>query len=53
MELWAVAGFINILIYLALIIFAIYVALTVLKLMKQKNEYLKDIRNEMKKMNDN
>jgi len=35
-------GLISILVYLGIIVFIIYVALTILKLMKQKNEYLKD-----------
>ncbi|WP_181161981.1 MULTISPECIES: hypothetical protein [Bacillaceae] len=44
-------GLISILVYLGIIVFIIYVALTILKLMKQKNEYLKDIRDEIKKNN--
>ncbi|WP_175354221.1 MULTISPECIES: hypothetical protein [unclassified Bacillus (in: firmicutes)] len=44
-------GLISILVYLGIIVFIIYVALTILKLMKQKNEYLKDIRDEIKKSN--
>lgn len=36
-------------IYLGGIIFSVYIALTILKLMKQKNEYLKEIRDELKK----
>ena len=44
-------GLISILVYLGIIVFIIYVALTILKLMKQKNEYLKEIRDEIKKSN--
>lgn len=44
-------GLISILVYLGIIVFIIYVALSILKLMKQKNEYLKDIRDEIKKNN--
>jgi hypothetical protein len=44
-------GLISILVYLGIIVFIIYAAITILKLMKQKNEYLKDIRDEIKKSN--
>jgi heme exporter protein D len=44
-------GFFGFLISIAVPIFFIYVAITIMKLMKQKNEYLKDIRNELKKNN--
>lgn len=37
------------LIFFGIIFFAIYVVITILKLMKQKNEYLKEIRDELKK----
>ncbi len=51
MEMLAFLGIIPILIYLGILIFAIYVAITILKLMKQKNEYLKEIRDEIRKNN--
>lgn len=40
---------IPILIYLGIFGFAIYVVLTILNLMKQRNEYLKEIRDDIKK----
>lgn len=46
MSLFAI---IPILIYLGLFIFVIYAIVTVLRLMKEKNAYLKDIRDEMRK----
>lgn len=40
-------GIINILIYFGIIIFGVYFGITVIKEMKEKNEILKEIRNEM------
>lgn len=40
-----------ILIYLAFIIFGIYIAVSILKAMRERNTYLKDIRDEMRKKN--
>lgn len=37
------------LIYWGIIIFGIYAVLTILKSAKQRNEYLKEIRDELKK----
>ncbi|MFD1928774.1 hypothetical protein ACFSFY_12095 [Sporosarcina siberiensis] len=45
-------GMLNIFIYLGIIVFGIYFLLTILKLSKQRNEYLKHIREELKKSND-
>lgn len=47
----AFLGIIPILINLGILIFAIYFAVTILKIFKQKNEYLKEIRDELKKNN--
>lgn len=44
-------AFIPFLIYLGFFIFVIYVLITALNLMKQRNEYLKEIRDELKKSN--
>lgn len=44
-------GMIPILINLGILIFSIYIAVTILKLMKQKNEYLREIRDELRKNN--
>ena len=44
-------GIIPILINLGLLVFAIYVAINILKLMKQKNDYLKEIRDVIRKNN--
>ncbi|MEH7180242.1 hypothetical protein [Neobacillus vireti] len=51
MEMMAFLGLIPILLYLGILVFAIYVVITILKLMKQRNEYLKEIRDEIKKNN--
>ncbi|MDR7071506.1 hypothetical protein [Fictibacillus barbaricus] len=40
---------VGLLFYLAIPIFVVYVALTIIKLMKQKNEYLMEIRDELRK----
>lgn len=40
---------IPILIYSGIFVFAIYIVLTILNLMKQRNEYLKEIRDDIKK----
>lgn len=42
-------GLIPILIYIGIILFVIYAIAVGLRLMKEKNEYLKDIRDEMRK----
>ncbi len=39
---------IPLLIYLGFFIFIVYVVVTILKLMRQKNEYLKEIRDELR-----
>ncbi|MGG0763174.1 hypothetical protein [Bacillus paramycoides] len=49
MSLLAIVPF---LVYIGIIAFAICAVITVLKLMRKKNEYLKDIRNEIRKQND-
>ncbi len=41
--------YIPVLISLGILVFAIYSAITVLKLMRRKNEYLKEICEEIKK----
>ncbi len=51
MEILDFLGIIPIIIYLGILIFAIYVTSTFIKLMKQKNDYLKDIRDEIRKNN--
>lgn len=51
METLAYLGLIPILINLGILIFSVYVAITALKLMKEKNGYLKEIRDEIKKSN--
>ena len=51
MELFALLGLIPIFLYVGILIFAIYTVLTILKLMKQRNEYLKEIRDELKQSN--
>lgn len=38
--------------YIGIAAFAIYLVITVLKRMKERNEYLRDIRDELKKRND-
>ena len=48
MSLFAI---VPILIYLGLFFFVIYAIITVLRLMREKNVYLKDIRDEMRKGN--
>ncbi|EJR46307.1 hypothetical protein [Bacillus paramycoides] len=40
------------LIYIGIIAFSICAIITVLKLMREKNGYLKDIRDEIRKQND-
>lgn len=51
MEMMALFGVFNMLIYLGLIVFAIYVVITIINLMKQRNDYLRDIRDELSKSN--
>jgi len=51
MDIIALFGFVNILIYLAVAVFAIYVVITIITLMKQRNDYLKEISEELKKSN--
>ncbi|WP_455675977.1 hypothetical protein [Pradoshia sp.] len=51
METIALLGFIPLLINLGILIFSVYVAVTIIKIMKQKNEYLREIRDEMRKNN--
>ena len=51
MEIFSFIAIIPILIYFGIFVFAIYVVLTILNLMKQRNEYLKEIRDEIKKSN--
>jgi len=42
---------IPLLMYLGFFIFVVYVVFTFLKLMRQKNEYLREIRDELRKNN--
>ncbi|WP_156185489.1 hypothetical protein [Bacillus sp. LK2] len=49
MSLLAIVHF---LVYIGIIAFAICAVITVLKLIREKNEYLKDIRDEIRKQND-
>jgi hypothetical protein len=49
MEMMALFGFMHILVYIVVLGFGIYFLLTVLKLMKEKNNYLKEIREDIKK----
>ncbi|MYL35051.1 hypothetical protein GLW08_18095 [Pontibacillus yanchengensis] len=49
----AVFGIVNMLFYLAIIGFVIYVILKMLSHMEERNTYLKEIRNELRKSNEN
>ncbi|MGG1268373.1 hypothetical protein [Brevibacillus laterosporus] len=51
MDGFAFFGMLNVLIYFGVIFFIIYSVVTVIKTMKQKNEILKEIRDELKKSN--
>jgi TM2 domain-containing membrane protein YozV len=51
--LFGLFQFFSVAIYLGTIIFAIYAVISILKLMKQKNEYLKDIRDELRNKQNN
>ncbi len=51
MQMMGLFGMFNILIYLGLLIFGIYYVITTIKSMKQRNEYLKAIRDELKEQN--
>lgn len=51
MEITALFGIVNILIYLGIAVFGIYVVITIIRLMKQRNDYLKEIHEELKKSN--
>ena len=44
-------GVFNILIYFGIIIFAVYFATTIIKLMREKNKTLNDIRSEIWRLN--
>ncbi|QOS99287.1 hypothetical protein JNUCC42_00285 [Brevibacterium sp. JNUCC-42] len=48
---FAFFGMLNVLIYFGVIFFIIYSVVTVIKAMKQKNEILKEIRDELRKNN--
>jgi tellurite resistance protein TehA-like permease len=43
--------FIPILLYLAIFLFVLYIVLTIVRLMRERNQYLKDIRDELRKGN--
>ncbi|WP_036823966.1 hypothetical protein [Pontibacillus yanchengensis] len=49
----SVFGIVNMLFYLAIIVFFIYVILKVLSHMEERNTYLKGIRDELRKRNEN
>ncbi|MDQ0270548.1 hypothetical protein [Cytobacillus purgationiresistens] len=51
MEAFAFFGLFNLLVYIGIFIFAIYVAVTIMKTSKQRNEFLKEIRDELRKHN--
>jgi hypothetical protein len=51
MEIMALFGIVNILIYIGIAVFGIYVVITIIRLMKQRNDYLMEIREELKKSN--
>ncbi len=51
MEVMALFGIVNILIYIGIAVIGIYVVFTIIRLMKQRNDYLRDIRDELKKGN--
>ena len=44
-------GVFNILIYFGMIIFAVYFAITIIKLMRERNKTLNDIRSEIWRLN--
>lgn len=49
--MFSIFGLFSVLIWLAVPVFVIYVAITIINLMKQKNEYLMEIRDELRKNN--
>lgn len=49
MNSMALLGILPILIYLGILGFGIYAVLAIIKSAKQRNEYLKEIRDEMRK----
>ena len=51
METVALFGVFNILLYFGMIIFAVYVAITIIKLMRERNKTLNDIRAEIWRLN--
>ncbi|WP_170287650.1 hypothetical protein [Aquibacillus halophilus] len=50
MNSFALLGIFNILIYLGLVVFGIYAVITMLNLMRERNETLKQIRDELSEM---
>ena len=44
-------GFFNILLSYGMVIFIVYVAITVIKLMRERNETLQGIRHEIRRLN--
>ncbi|MED1557523.1 hypothetical protein [Bacillus paramycoides] len=51
--MFSLLAIVHFLIYIGIIAFAICAIITVLKLMREKNEYIKDIRDEIRRQNDN
>jgi hypothetical protein len=52
MEIYTLFGFIQLFIYVGILGFGTYFLLTTLKLMKEKNNYLKEISEDIKKYTD-
>jgi len=46
----AIMGILPVLIYLGMLVFGVYAVLAILKSAKQRNEYLKEIRDELRKV---
>ncbi|MFS0861149.1 hypothetical protein [Fredinandcohnia sp. 179-A 10B2 NHS] len=53
MEAFALFSVFNLLFFVGIIVFGFYFLITTIKSMRQRNEYLKDIRDELKEMNRN
>ena len=51
MQTMALFGIFNVLLYLGILIFGVYFVITTINSMKQRNEYLKDIRDELRGIN--
>ncbi len=51
MQTMALFGIFNILLYLGILIFGVYFVITTINSMKQRNDYLREIRDELRGIN--